>query len=96
MLLLGSKPHTFFGTTICYAHMQAVGMVNDHIVTCFRYPAILFCWIPMVNQLRPLERSNAADGDPSTYRVVHSAKPGEGWRPLLEQRIIEGDASLCV
>lgn len=28
---------TFFGTTICYAHMQAVGMVNDHMVTCFRY-----------------------------------------------------------
>jgi len=24
----------FFGTTICYAYMQAVGMVNDHIVTC--------------------------------------------------------------
>jgi DNA-3-methyladenine glycosylase I len=31
---------TFFGTTICYAHMQAVGMVNDHIVTCFRYPVL--------------------------------------------------------
>lgn len=31
---------TFFGTTICYAHMQATGMVNDHIVTCFRYPAL--------------------------------------------------------
>jgi DNA-3-methyladenine glycosylase I len=28
---------TFFGTTICYAHMQAVGMVNDHILPCFRY-----------------------------------------------------------
>jgi DNA-3-methyladenine glycosylase I len=28
---------TFFGTTICYAHMQAVGMVNDHLVTCFRH-----------------------------------------------------------
>ncbi|HEY6326683.1 MAG TPA: DNA-3-methyladenine glycosylase I [Candidatus Cybelea sp.] len=28
---------SFFGTTICYAHMQAVGMVNDHMVTCFRY-----------------------------------------------------------
>ena len=28
---------TFFGTTICYAHMQATGMVNDHLVTCFRY-----------------------------------------------------------
>ncbi|MDB5043197.1 MAG: DNA-3-methyladenine glycosylase [Candidatus Eremiobacteraeota bacterium] len=31
---------TFFGTTICYAHMQAVGMVNDHLVTCFRYRAL--------------------------------------------------------
>jgi DNA-3-methyladenine glycosylase I len=27
----------FVGPTICYAHMQAVGMVNDHIVDCFRY-----------------------------------------------------------
>jgi len=27
----------FFGSTICYAHMQATGMVNDHIVSCFRY-----------------------------------------------------------
>jgi len=25
---------TFFGTTICYAHMQATGMVNDHLLTC--------------------------------------------------------------
>ncbi|HXI70561.1 MAG TPA: DNA-3-methyladenine glycosylase I [Verrucomicrobiae bacterium] len=27
----------FVGSTICYANMQAVGMVNDHLVTCFRY-----------------------------------------------------------
>jgi DNA-3-methyladenine glycosylase I len=27
----------FVGTTICYAFMQAVGMVNDHLVTCFRH-----------------------------------------------------------
>jgi DNA-3-methyladenine glycosylase I len=27
----------FIGTTICYAFMQAVGMVNDHVVDCFRY-----------------------------------------------------------
>ncbi len=27
----------FVGTTICYAHMQATGMVNDHITSCFRY-----------------------------------------------------------
>ena len=32
---------TFFGTTICYAHMQATGMVNDHLVTCFRYRELL-------------------------------------------------------
>jgi len=28
---------SFVGTTICYAFMQAVGMVNDHVVDCFRY-----------------------------------------------------------
>jgi len=27
----------FVGPTICYAFMQAVGMVNDHLVECFRY-----------------------------------------------------------
>jgi len=30
----------FVGPTICYALMQAVGMVNDHLVTCFRYSQI--------------------------------------------------------
>jgi len=28
---------TFVGPTICYAFMQAVGMVNDHLVSCFRH-----------------------------------------------------------
>jgi len=28
---------SFVGSTICYAHMQAVGMVNDHTVDCFRH-----------------------------------------------------------
>jgi DNA-3-methyladenine glycosylase I len=28
----------FVGPTICYAFMQAVGMVNDHLVDCFRHP----------------------------------------------------------
>lgn len=31
----------FTGTTIIYAHMQATGMVNDHLTTCFRYEEIL-------------------------------------------------------
>jgi DNA-3-methyladenine glycosylase I len=30
----------FVGPTICYAFMQAVGMVNDHLVNCFRYKEI--------------------------------------------------------
>jgi len=30
----------FVGSTICYAFMQAVGMVNDHLLTCFRYAEI--------------------------------------------------------
>ncbi|MBT5796159.1 MAG: DNA-3-methyladenine glycosylase I, partial [Porticoccaceae bacterium] len=29
----------FFGSTICYAYMQAMGMVNDHLKDCFKYPA---------------------------------------------------------
>jgi len=30
----------FVGPTICYAYMQAVGMVNDHLVSCYRYSEI--------------------------------------------------------
>jgi DNA-3-methyladenine glycosylase I len=30
----------FVGSTIVYAHMQAVGMVNDHLITCFRHKTI--------------------------------------------------------
>jgi DNA-3-methyladenine glycosylase I len=31
----------FVGTTICYAFMQAVGMVNDHLTSCFRHAEVL-------------------------------------------------------
>jgi DNA-3-methyladenine glycosylase I len=34
---LAKRGFTFVGTTICYAFMQATGMVNDHLVSCFRY-----------------------------------------------------------
>jgi DNA-3-methyladenine glycosylase I len=34
---LKKRGFTFVGSTICYAFMQAVGMVNDHWVNCFRY-----------------------------------------------------------
>lgn len=48
---------TFVGSTICYAFMQAVGMVNDHTIDCFRW-----------QEVRELVLSNAAtaqfDGQP--------------------------------
>ena len=34
---LKKRGFKFVGTTICYAFMQAVGMVDDHVVACFRY-----------------------------------------------------------
>ena len=35
--ILRKRGFRFAGSTICYAFMQATGMVNDHLVTCFRY-----------------------------------------------------------
>jgi DNA-3-methyladenine glycosylase I len=37
---LSKRGFTFVGSTICYAFMQAIGMVNDHTVDCFRYTEI--------------------------------------------------------
>jgi DNA-3-methyladenine glycosylase I len=37
---LKKRGFRFVGSTICYAFMQATGMVNDHLVTCFRYREI--------------------------------------------------------
>jgi DNA-3-methyladenine glycosylase I len=34
---LRDRGFKFVGSTICYAHMQATGMVNDHLISCFRY-----------------------------------------------------------
>jgi len=37
---LRARGFTFVGPTICYAFMQAVGVVNDHLVNCFRYKEV--------------------------------------------------------
>ncbi len=34
---LKARGANFVGPTICYAFMQGTGLVNDHLVTCFRY-----------------------------------------------------------
>ncbi len=36
---LKKRGFRFVGSTICYAYMQAAGLVNDHVVSCFRYEA---------------------------------------------------------
>ncbi|HMJ63690.1 MAG TPA: DNA-3-methyladenine glycosylase I [Bryobacteraceae bacterium] len=38
---LVKRGFTFVGSTICYAFMQATGMVNDHLVECFRHKELL-------------------------------------------------------
>ena len=38
---LKKRGFNFVGPTVCYAFMQAVGMVNDHLVECFRYKQVL-------------------------------------------------------
>ncbi len=48
---LKQRGFSFVGSTICYAFMQAVGMVNDHMVTCFRH-----------NEVRALGQSRAPVG----------------------------------
>src|SRR5262249_32045813 len=37
---LKTRGFKFVGSTICYAYMQAAGMVNDHLVTCFRHKEV--------------------------------------------------------
>ena len=41
---LRKRGFKFIGTTTIYAHLQAVGIVNDHVVTCFRYKEL--CSLP--------------------------------------------------
>jgi DNA-3-methyladenine glycosylase I len=38
---LKGRGFSFVGSTVIYAHMQAVGMVNDHLIDCFRYRQVL-------------------------------------------------------
>jgi DNA-3-methyladenine glycosylase I len=37
---LQKRGFRFVGSTICYAFMQAVGMVNDHLVECYRHDEV--------------------------------------------------------
>ena len=40
---LNKRGFRFVGTTICYAFMQATGMVNDHVIDCYRHTELMIC-----------------------------------------------------
>ena len=47
---LKGRGFSFVGSTVVYDHMQAVGMVNDHLVDCFRYQEIRQDWKAKANR----------------------------------------------
>lgn len=40
-IALKKRGFTFVGSTICYAYMQAAGMVNDHLISCSRFKEVM-------------------------------------------------------
>jgi DNA-3-methyladenine glycosylase I len=55
---LRRRGFTFVGSTICYAFMQAAGLVNDHVVDCFRHRELR-------GQAPPFERSSGGRPRPA-------------------------------
>jgi DNA-3-methyladenine glycosylase I len=49
---LKQRGFKFVGSTICYAHMQATGMVNDHVMNCFRRQALIASHNPQSNSAK--------------------------------------------
>jgi DNA-3-methyladenine glycosylase I len=63
---LKSRGFKFVGPTICYAFMQAAGLVNDHITDCFRYAQLANAAVP--RRAARVRRSNLLQKDPTFAR----------------------------
>jgi DNA-3-methyladenine glycosylase I len=61
---LRKRGFKFVGSTICYAFMQATGMVNDHLVTCFRYREVTAARLRQASGLFPKDRSSRGAAKP--------------------------------
>jgi DNA-3-methyladenine glycosylase I len=59
---LARRAFKFCGPTIVYAFMQAVGMVNDHLVTCHRHSECIKLGLPSPLPLRGRSTPKAAGG----------------------------------
>jgi DNA-3-methyladenine glycosylase I len=66
----------FVGSTICYAFMQAVGMVNDHLVSCFRHREVT----SLHSQIAPVGR------DPALGRADYRASAPRSPRAVAVRR----------
>src|SRR5580700_11226307 len=58
---LKQRGFSFVGSTVVYAYMQSVGMVNDHLVDCFRYREIKQLWRTRVEKRKGSARKEEAD-----------------------------------
>ena len=94
---LRQRGFKFVGPTICYAFMQAIGMVNDHVVSCFRYPVLTERMIRACGE-GDLAAVHAVINDAA--RAYRSVIPADCWRepymPFaeLEDEIAAGVAFL--
>ena len=86
---LKKRGFTFVGSTICYAFMQAVGMVNDHLVGCFRHGWRLLyqdVWLVAATRLAEVLSSVACadvverQARDTADALLRYAKAGEPWR----------------
>src|SRR5690606_17175444 len=80
----------FVGPTICYAFMQAVGMVNDHIVTCFRHIEVA----AMAARLRRVTSRAARPvaRPPPRWRMLPAPSACSGRRALRTRPLRRHDA----
>ena len=58
---LKQRGFSFVGSTVVYAYMQSVGMVNDHLVDCFRYREIKQLWRTQIEKRKGNARKEEAD-----------------------------------
>ena len=80
---LRKRGFQFVGSTICYAFMQAVGMVNDHVVDCFRYRSL--CSLSRGNKARTTPCGSPRAGCGAAPRRTASA-PGRPRRLPVRRR----------
>ena len=88
---LKKRGFRFVGTTICYAFMQATGMVNDHAVTCFRSVACSrreLVWTCMRRRRKRTEDGRRQTAEERTARDSNTLPPAGIYRVTLHS--IEG------